>query len=196
MHGTLIARLCALLAVFGIIAAMASPVAAGKPEKVVTHDEFDDVLCDIPVHVTVDGWSIFHIQDYVIQADDPEVQDDFWIGVIQDHYDVTWTNAAGVTLTNTVRQTIQEDSIIDNGDGTWTYTFTINGMPEFLRTVDGHVNKDVGRLTQQFVFYFGDLSTQADDYFVSGTILNITGPHPTAESDFELFCQNVEKVLG
>src|SRR6476661_368607 len=119
-----------------------------------------------------------------------------WIGVIQDHYDVTWANAAGVTLTNTVRQTIQEDSLIDNGDGTWTYTFTINGMPEFLRNVNGHVNKDAGRLTQQIVFYFGNLSTQADDEVLSQTILKITGPHATAESGFEIFCQNVHKVLG
>jgi hypothetical protein len=196
MRGAVLVRLCALLAVFGIVAAMANPAAAGKPEKAVTHDEFDDVFCGIPVHVTVDGWSIFHIQDYVIQADNPDVQDDFWIGVIQDHYDVTWTNADGVTLTNTVRDVVQEDSLVDNGDGTWTYTFTINGLPEFLRVGNDHINKDVGRLTQQIVFYFGDLSTQADDDVLSQTILNITGPHPTAESDFELFCQNVQKVLG
>ncbi|HET7057054.1 MAG TPA: hypothetical protein VFI12_11360 [Thermomicrobiales bacterium] len=196
MRGTSIIRLVALLSVFGLFGAVANPARADKPEKVVTHDSFDDVFCDIPVHVTVDGWSILHIQDYVIQADNPEVQDDFWIGVIQDHYDVTWTNEAGVTLTNTVRQTVQEDSLVDNGDGTWTYTFTINGMPEFLRVENDHINKDVGRLTQQFVFYFGDLSTQADDELLSATILGITGPHPTAESDFELFCQNVQKVLG
>jgi hypothetical protein len=46
------------------------------------------------------------------------------------------------------------------------------------------------------VFYLGDLSTTADDEFLGQVVTGITGPHPQAESDFELFCQNVQKVLG
>ena len=54
---------------------MASPATAGKPEKVIIHEAFDEELCGIPVHTTVDGFFMLHIQDYVIQADDPSVEE-------------------------------------------------------------------------------------------------------------------------
>ena len=195
MRETLFTRLCALLAVAGLLAAMASPVSAAKPEKIIVHDEFDEEICGIPVHTTVDGWSILHIQRVVIESTG-EGTDDFWIGVIQDHYDVTWTNEAGVTMTQTVRQTVQEGDLVDNGDSTWTYTNTINGMPEFLRVGNTIINKDRGRVSFEVVFNFHDLSTFEDNEVISAEVTGIQGPHPTAESDFELFCQNIIKVLG
>ena len=72
MLGTLFCRLAALLTILGLLATMAAPVSAGKPEKITVHDEFDEELCGIPVHTTVDGFFMLHIQDYVIQADDPD----------------------------------------------------------------------------------------------------------------------------
>src|SRR4029079_5997099 len=99
MRRTLIVRMFAVRAFFGLVVAMAGPAAAARPEKNIVHDSFDDVLCGtIPVHVTVDGWTIFHIQTVVIEDSGPGT-DGFWIGVIQDHYTVTFTNAAGVTVT-------------------------------------------------------------------------------------------------
>jgi len=196
MRGTLIVRLSALLAVLGLIAVMANPAAAGKPEKNITHAEFDDLLCGtIPVHVTVDGWTIFHIQTVVIQDSGPGT-DGFWIGVIQDHYTVTFTNAAGVTVTQQAFQTRQEGAMVDNGDGTWTYTYTVNGLPLRLRSGNQTVLMDVGSISFSDVIYLGDLSTEADDSFVGSTITDINGPHPEAESGFTTFCTVMNDILG
>lgn len=196
MRVTLHVRLVLLLTAFGLVAAMANPVSAGKPEKVLINEEFDEELCGIPVHTTVDGFFKVHIQDYVIQADDPEVQDDFWIGVIQNHFNVSYTNAAGVTLFQIERNTLQEDSLVDNGDGTWTYTYSISGQPLRLRGGNGSVVADVGRISVSIDLYFGDLSTQADNYFISEEITRVAGPHPIIESDFTLFCEVVNDILG
>jgi hypothetical protein len=196
MRRNLFSRLAVVLAVIGLFAAMAMPASAGKPEKITIHEEFDEVLCGIPVHDIIDGSIILHIQDHVIQADDPTVQNNFWIGVIQWHFKVTYTNAAGVTMSQFERNTIQEDSLVDNGDGTWTYSYTVNGQPIMLQGGNGTVLVDVGRVSYSIVFYFGDLSTQADDYFISEEITQVVGPHPIHESDFALFCETVTDILG
>ena len=86
MYKSLFIRFFVCLAVFAMLGVMASPASAGKPEKIYVNEQFDEELCGIPVHTTVDGFFKLHIQDYVIQADDPDVQDDFWIGVIQNHF--------------------------------------------------------------------------------------------------------------
>jgi|SwirhisoilCB2_FD_contig_41_20972613_length_821_multi_4_in_0_out_0_1 hypothetical protein len=196
MSHVLLVRLSILFAVIGLVAGMAGPVSAGKPEKVPVHEEFDEELCGIPVHTTVDGFFIFHIQDYVIKADDPAVQDDFWTGVIQTHFNVTYTNAAGVTMFQMERNTTQEDPLIDNGDGTWTYNYTVNGQPLRLKSGNETVLVDVGRISYSVVFNLGDLSTQADDFFISEEITHVVGPHPLAESDFALFCEVVTRIMG
>jgi hypothetical protein len=196
MRHVLLVRLGLVLTVLGMVAALAQPVSAGKPEKVVIHEEFDEDLCGIPVHTTVDGFFILHIQDYVIQADDPTVEDDFWIGVVQTHFNVTYTNAAGDTVLQTERNTLQEDALVDNGDGTWTYTYSVSGAPLRLKAEKGTMLLDAGRISVSIVLYFGDLSTQADNFFVSEEITRISGPHPIAESDFALFCEFVTDTLG
>jgi hypothetical protein len=185
-----------VLAVLITASARASPASAGTPEKIIVHQKFDEELCGIPVHTTVDGFSVLHIQDYVIQAEDPAVQDDFWVGVIQNHFDVTYTNGAGVTMFQMERNTTQEDPLVDNGDGTWTYTYTVSGQPIRLKSGNKTVLVDVGRISYSFVFYLGDLSTQADDSFISEEITRVIGPHPVAASDFALFCEAVTDILG
>ena len=196
MRTSLFARFSAVLTVLGLLLVMASPVSAGKPEKIVIDESFDEELCGIPVRTTVDGFFILHIQDYIIQADDPTVQDDFWIGVVQTHFNVTYTNTAGVTMLQTERNTLQEDSIVDNGDGTWTYTFSVSGAPLRLKAGKGTMLLDAGRISVSIVLHLGDLSTQADNSFVSEEITRVSGPHPIAESDFARFCEFVTDVLG
>ena len=133
MHASVFARFAAVLTVLGLLLAMASPVTAMKPQKIIVHEEGDEVKCGINRHTTIDGWINLHIQDYVIQADDPSVQNDFWIGVIQLHLDLTWTNAAGVTMTDQFRNTMQEGDLVDLGDGFWEYTWTANGIIDKIR---------------------------------------------------------------
>ena len=196
MRGTMLVRMSALLAVLGLLAAMANPAAAARPEKIdQTAGPFPDEICGIPVMTTVSGFTILHIQDVVIPSTG-EGSDDFWIGVIQDHLIVTSTNADGDSLVNFVQQTRHEDAIVDNGDGTWTYTYTIIGRPEVLKSGNKSLVVDVGTISFADTFYLGDLSTTADNSFVSSEITGITGPHPEAESDFVLFCQIVTDILG
>jgi hypothetical protein len=196
MRHSLLIRVGLVLAVLVAVAALAGPVRAGKPEKFPVHEAFDEELCGIPVHTTVDGFFIYHVQDYVIRADDPAVQDDFWTGVIQTHFTVSYTNAAGVTMFQMERNTTQEDPLIDNGDGTWTYNYTVNGQPIRLKSGNKTVLVDVGRISYSVVFYLGDLSTQADNFFISEEITRVIGPHPVAESDFALFCEVVTEIMG
>ena len=197
MRGTLIVRMFAVLAVLGLVASMAGPASAARPEKIdqTTSEPFPEEICGIPVTTTVTGFTILHIQDVIIPSTG-EDSNDAWIGVIQDHLNVTWTNADGVTLTNTIRQTNQEGDFVDNGDGTWTYTFTIHGQPLKLRSGNQIVIMDVGSISFEAVFYLGDLSTTADDEFLGQVVTGITGPHPQAESDFELFCQLFTDIMG
>jgi hypothetical protein len=174
---------------------MASPASAGKPEKVFAYEGFDENVCGIDVHTTVDGWSIFHIQRVVIESTGPDT-DDFWIGVIQDHYTVTWTNIAGETLTLTMRQTIQEDDFVENGDGTWTYTYSVSGPALSVRANNRIVLRDVGRISFEVVFFLGSLSTIDDNEFVSSVITSVSGPHPFAEADYNIFCETFVQYLG
>jgi hypothetical protein len=195
MRGTLILRVFANLAVFGMVVAMAGPARAARPEKTdqTTAEPFPDKVCDIPVMTTVSGSTILHIQDIVIPSTG-EGSDDFFIGVIRDHLTITWTNADGVALVNIVQQTRQEHALVDNGDG--TYTYTINGRPEVLRSGNKSLVVDVGTISFPDTFYLCDLSTDDDNYFINSEITGITGPHPDAESDFALFCDVVTEILG
>ena len=55
---------------------------------------------------------------------------------------------------------------------------------------------DMGRISFEDVIYFGDLETFEDDAFISSTVTSISGPHPNAESEFELFCEVFTDILG
>jgi len=196
MSASLFAKLAAVVTVFGLLLAMTSPAGAEPQSFKNSFDaEFDDVVCKIPVHVTITGFEIVHIQESVIPDTGPE-SDAFWIAVFQHHAVFKFTNADGVTITSTYHETVQEDSMVDNGDGTWTYTYAINGMARVLRTGHGQLYKDVGRITIQDVIYLGDLSTIEDNEMVSSQILGIQGPHPGADSDFELFCEVFTEIMG
>ena len=194
MRTSLFARFAPILTVLGLVLVMATPVSAAKPEKIFVQEEFDENLCGVDVRTVIDGWSILHIQRQVIESTG-EGTDDFWIGVIQDHYNITRTNAAGVTMTETVRQTIQEADLVDVGDGNWSYTFSVNGQFT-MRVGNQIVLRDVGRISYQFVFHLGDLSTLDDNEFVSYEILSSGGSHPNPESDFTLFCETIVQYLG
>jgi hypothetical protein len=68
--------------------------------------------------------------------------------------------------------------------------------PEVLKLGKKSVVVDVGTISFSDTLYLGDLSTTADNSFISSEITGITGPHPEAESDFVLFCQIATAVLG
>jgi hypothetical protein len=174
-------------------AALVTPAAASQPVAHHVDETFSDVVCGIPVTIRIEGVQRLHIHDWITS---PEAVDSVFFGLVQNHFRFTWTNAAGVTLTEQERLTIKDLEIADHGDGTWTFSYVLNGMPEKLRVDGGVVAKDVGRIAFEDTVYLGDLTTDADNAFISSRITRINGPHPEADSDFQLFCQVFTQALG
>ena len=195
MRSTLFTRFAAVLTVLGLLLVMASPVSAGRPQEFIVHDEFEEELCGIPVHTTVDGRITQHIQYWEIEPTTPDA-DDFFIGVIQVHFDVTWTTADGVVLTTQVRRTIQEGDLVDLGGGYWQFTYTINGIADKIRLGNEILLMEVGSVSIREVIYLGDLSTTDDFEFINFEFTDINGPHPLAEADYDLFCEVVTGAIG
>jgi hypothetical protein len=80
--------------------------------------------------------------------------------------------------------------IIDEAAGTITFVTTFKGLPEKIKTPHGGVLlRDAGVIT--FVETF-DLNTGA---FISSETI-VKGPHPEADSDFQLFCEVVSAALA
>jgi hypothetical protein len=109
------------------------------------------------------------------------------------------TTAAGkVTLTNP----LTGDTVIQRFAGpVWVTTIsgdpegihveeaTVKGLPELWKLPHGGVlTRDAG--------YIVIRNTLDGDEFLSGEIIVNKGPHPQAESDFELFCQILPPALG
>jgi hypothetical protein len=78
----------------------------------------------------------------------------------------------------------------DPESGTFVEEITNIGLPELIRAKHGGViSRDVGIISFRNTF--------VDDELVSSEIIGITkGPHPNAESDFELFCKVMTDALG
>ena len=74
-------------------------------------------------------------------------------------------------------------------EGVHVHAFTSIGLPEQIRLARGPLlSLDAGSITF-FVEFDGD-------EFVRDLGFTFRGPHPQAESDFELFCQIVPDALG
>ena len=69
------------------------------------------------------------------------------------------------------------------------HDFINKGLPELFKTPHGGVlTRDAGYIVQRAVF--------DGDTFLSIEIVVNKGPHPEADSDFELFCQIMPGALG
>jgi hypothetical protein len=98
----------------------------------------------------------------------------------------TFTLDNGNTFIETASGQARDLSFVDNGDGTGTLTTENIGMPGRLITGNKSLDvTDVGRLVRTFVF---DLST---GNVISSTVDFEAGPHPEADSDFTLVCNNI-----
>ena len=84
-----------------------------------------------------------------------------------------------------------ETEIVDEEAGTITIVTRIRGLPEQIRTPGGGViTRDAGIIT--FVVTI-DLES---DELISDEIVEVKGPHPQADSDFELFCEVFTEALA
>ena len=183
----------AILVALLMVLALAGPAAAAKPFQENIDTTVDEVVCGIPVTTHVVGSLRSHIK---YDVTDPSNVNHIWFGHINRNLTITFTNAEGDTLVERVRDNLKDEAIVDNGDGTWTFTFSNRGQPQRLIVNGRTVVKDVGKITFQDTVFLGDLTTDDDDAFISSEILGISGPHPEAESDFTLFCEVFEDALG
>jgi hypothetical protein len=103
---------------------------------------------------------------------------------------VVFTNpATGASVINQFAGPTWVTTISGDPEGLHVEQVTVKGLPELVKTPHGGVLiRDAGYITLQNTF--------DGDEFVSGEILVDKGPHPDAESDFELFCQVVPEALG
>jgi hypothetical protein len=93
-----------------------------------------------------------------------------------------------VTLVNRFASRFTDVTVSGDEEGIHTHEFTTLGLPELWKFEHGGViTLDAGSIT--FIELFDG------DEFISGDVV-IRGPHPQAESDFELFCQVIPEALG
>jgi hypothetical protein len=75
-------------------------------------------------------------------------------------------------------------------EGPHVHEFTTVGLPELFKVQGGGVlTRDAGRITFRVAF-------DENDEVLSEEIVFIAGPHPNAESGFELFCEVIPEALG
>jgi hypothetical protein len=112
-----------------------------------------------------------------------------------DYWEVT---RGFVTLTSpdtglsvTLRWANRFTDVVISGDeeGIHTHRFTVMGLPEQFKLPNGGViTLDAGLIVLENIF--------EGDEFLSSEITFVAGPHPAAESGFELFCQVIPAALG
>jgi hypothetical protein len=157
----------------------AGALAARPVEQFHDHftDTFSDEVCGIPVDAVV------------------VVSDNFFVYADDSFKDtssvmVTFTNpenGKSVVLSNAGQ--ITGTAIVDEEAGTITFFTSFKGLPEKIQTAQGPVLlRDAGVIT--FIDTF-DLET---DELISSDVV-VKGPHPEADSDFELFCEVMTDAL-
>jgi hypothetical protein len=81
--------------------------------------------------------------------------------------------------------------VFDQAADTVTFDLIYKGLPEKIQAPNGPVLiRDAGSITLQEVF---DLTTGDN---ISETIVAVSGPHPVAESAFNISCDIVDAAIG
>ena len=169
-------------------AALCSTAHAAKPD--IFHANYEDTFLDIDVcGITVDAVTAGQFTDHLLFDKNGNVVR--YIGTASGS--VTYTNADGDTLTSQFgQQYVDADPIIDEQAGTITFVYSYKGLPERVTTSSGGRARirDAGFITFADTF---DLET--GEFISSETLVN-SGPHPEADSNFELFCEVFVDALG
>jgi hypothetical protein len=177
----------AVVAGFGLVAVLVSPASAGKPDQVREHVVFteeDQDVCGVNVDVVVD-----------VRFNDREFFDDEgnferFLGTSSGSN--TFINDAGESVTVTFSNVSRAvDLAIDEETGLITVLISTRGLPEKIRSTTGTIlTRDAGLIT------FVNVFDPSIDEVISQEIIVNKGPHPQAESDFELFCEIITAELG
>jgi hypothetical protein len=175
------AALVAALATTIVVAILAGTASAAKPIAQF-HDHFTDSfstdICGIPVDATI------------------RVTDNFF--VYEDSFKDTSSVSATVTnpvngksvIVSNAGQISGPPPIVDEEAGTITFLTSFKGLPEKIQTAQGPVLlRDAGVIT------FADTFDLETGEFLSSQVF-VNGPHPEADSDFQLFCEVVSGALA
>lgn len=172
-------RQAIVAAVVACVLLPAGALAAKPVEQFHDHftDSFSDEICGIPVDA-----SIVVTDNFFVYADDS----------FKDTSSVraTYTNpenGQSVVLSNAGQ--IAGTAIVDEEAGTISFVTTYKGLPEKIKTAHGPV-----RLRDAGVISFIDTFDLETGEFISSDVV-IKGPHPEADSDFELFCEVMTDAL-
>jgi hypothetical protein len=172
----------------GLVALVVAPAGAlgAKPERfherVVDFFQAEDV-CGLTVDVAVAG--VF--TDLVFFDKDGN----FVRFVSLSSFRITYTDADGDSVIVRNANLFESREIVNEQAGTITIVTTYKGLPEKIQTAQGPVRlRDAGIITfsETFDLATGDL--------ISSEIVTVKGPHPEADSDFQLFCEIVTDALG
>ena len=151
------------------------------------HDKFSidesipEELCgiDVTTHVLIKG-NVLEFDDRFVDVSRAQI---------------TWTNADGDWLQNIAAGPSTFVEVLE-GD-ILTITERHVGVHERLRSSAGLTPAfDRGQIVFLNVIDLNDLGDDEDDVFLSAETLFQAGPHPEADSGFELFCEVVTDVLG
>lgn len=170
-----------------LVSLAATPALAASPILERFHDRVDETfpenLCGIAVMTHVEG--VVNGKFALARVGEPR---------FQAAVSLTWTsrNTAGDVLVFQVAGLNAKDLlVIEHADGTISATYSFRGLAEKLGTGPGRaISMDVGVIT--FTTRF-DPDTEEE---ISTSTDFVGGPHPEADSGFELFCEIVEDVLG
>jgi hypothetical protein len=176
--GVLAAALIGMLALGGPLSASAANQEVNHFRDVGT--DVDPDFCgtgkqvDVEFDVRVTEWFAPHNGDY------KSVATGF----------VTLTNPlTGDAVINRFSGPFWAEVVSGDPDGLHVFEVTTKGLAEMFKTPHGGVlTRDAG--------YIQFHDTFDGEEFVGGEIVINKGPHPQADSDFELFCQIIPEALG
>jgi hypothetical protein len=175
-----------VLALIAVSALLPTSALAAKPE--IEHFRFSDVfedveVCGIEVDIVEEG--VFTGRVFL----DDEGNFVRFLGTLSGTS--TFTAESGDSLTLRFVQQFVDTEVVDEEAGTVTFITTVKGLPEQIKTPHGGLlTLDAGIITFANTF---ELETGE---FISSEIVEIKGPHPQAESDFELFCEVFTEALS
>jgi hypothetical protein len=172
------------LAAVTVLALAGAPVALGADQQ---FNHFRDVGTDVDPDFCGTGKQIDIAFDVLVNE---------WLAPHQADYKaattgkVTFTNPlTGDTVINLFAGPFLDETISGDPEGINVHEFTNKGLPELFKTPHGGViSLDAGYIVFRDTF--------DGDTFVSSEIVINKGPHPEADSDFELFCQFMPTALG
>jgi len=170
-------------------AAVALPAVAHADSPERFHGQFDDTFENVDVcGINVDVRSQGVFTDLVFF--DSEGNFDRFMSTVSGKDTLISDNGKSVVIQYS-QQYSDTEGVIDEAAGTITFAYTFKGLPEKIQTARGPVIvRDAGLITFADTF---DLDTGE---FISGDVLVNRGPHPDADSGFELFCEVITAALS